>query len=284
MLPLFRERFYVLLRKIGIDRTVLLAILTKLWSIIAAPLTILVVVYKFSPQLQGYYYTFFSVLGFQFLVELGLSNIIIQFASHEWSRLSLDNAGKIVGEGDALSRLQSVAQLFFRWYYFASIVLTLGLMICGYLIFSRSHDGNINWMLPWFSLCVCNGVIFCLIPIWALLEGCNQILKLYSFRFIQGLFLSISLWISVLLGAKLWVVAISYVVSIICAGVFLLYKSKLFLKTLLFSVPAGSRINWRQDILPLQSNHVFHFYVPIEKHKQSNFPYQTPILFWSAFY
>lgn len=247
-----KDRSYMLFRKFGVDRAVLLGILTRLWSIIVGPVTLLFIAYKFSPQLQGYYYTFFSIIAFQFLAELGLSNIIIQFASHEWSRLSLDRTGQIVGEQNALSRLQSLAQFFFRWYCFASIVLTLGLGICGYFIFSKTQDANINWMLPWFSLCVCNGVIFCLIPIWALLEGCNQILKLYSYRFMQGMFLSASLWIAILLGAKLWAVAISNVVIIICACVFLLYKCKILLKTLLFSVPAGPRIDWRQDILPLQ--------------------------------
>jgi len=249
---LLKEKFYILLCKAGVDRAVFWGILTKFWAIIVGPVTLLFVAFRFSPQLQGYYYTFFSIIAFQFLIELGLSSIIIQFASHEWSGLSLDRSGQIIGEKNALSRLQSLAQLFFHWYCFASIVLTLGLGICGYLFFSRNQSADINWMLPWISLCVCNGVIFCLIPIWALLEGCNQILKLYPYRFIQGMFSSLSLWIAILLGAKLWAVAISNVVVIICAGVFLLYKCRMFLKTLLFSVPVGSRINWRQDILPLQ--------------------------------
>lgn len=251
-LNLLKDKFYMLFRKIQLDRAVLLGVSTRLWSIVAGAVSLLLVAYKFSPELQGYYYTFFSIIAFQFLIELGLGNIIIQFASHEWSRLSLDKAGQIIGEREALSRLQSLTQIFFRWYCVASAVLTLGLGICGFFVFSNNQDVNINWILPWFSLCISNGAIFCLIPIWSLLEGCNQILKLYSYRFIQGIFLNVSIWIAILLGARLWAVAISNVVILICAVVFLLYRCRPFLKTLLFSAPAGPRINWYQEIFPLQ--------------------------------
>lgn len=252
ILTLLKDGFYRLFCKFGVDRTVLVGILTRLWSISAGLVTLLFIAYKFSPQLQGYYYTFLSIIAFQFLMELGIGNIIIQFASHEWSRLSFDKAGKIIGEREALSRLQSLAQIFFRWYCVTSIVLALGLGICGFFIFSKNQDTNINWILPWFSLCICNGARFCLIPIWSLMEGCNQVLKLYSYRFIQGIFLSVSLWVAILSGTKLWAVVISNAAILICAGVFILYKCKPFLKTLLLSVPVGPRINWRKEILPLQ--------------------------------
>src|SRR3989338_2896675 len=109
LLAIFKDRSYMLFHKFGVDRAVLLGILTRLWSIVAAPLTMLLIAYKFSPQLQGYYYTFFSMIAFQLFIELGLSNVIMQFASNEWAGLSFDKAGRIVGNKDALSRLQSLA-------------------------------------------------------------------------------------------------------------------------------------------------------------------------------
>jgi len=242
----------MLFHRAGIDRAVLLGILSRFWSIVAGLITLLLVAYKFSPQLQGYYYTFFSIIAFQFILELGFGNNIIQFASHEWSKLSLDNKGKIIGDKESLSRLQSLAQAFFRWYYLASIILTSGLAVCGYLFFSKNNDANINWMLPWFSLCICNGILFCLLPIWSLLEGCNQILKLYIYRLVKAVLLSVSLWIAISLGAKLWAITISSIVIMVSASVFLMWKCRLFLKTLLFTAPSGSIINWRQEVLPLQ--------------------------------
>lgn len=268
----FKNMSYVFLRKIDVDRAVLLGILAMSWRIIAGVGTLLFIAYKFSPQLQGYYYTFSSIIGFQFLLELGLKDIIIQFVSHEWSELSLNENGQVTGKKEALSRLQSMAQIFFRWYCVVSIVLTMGLGICGFFIFSKEQGVNINWMLPWFCLCICNGAIFCLVPIWSLLEGCNQIIKLYSFRLVQAIFLSVALWIAILLNAKLWALVISSAVIFICAGIFLLYKCRVFLKTILFSSPASHRVNWRKEILPLQwrtsvtwliGSFAFNLFVPV---------------------
>lgn len=251
-LTYIRGLTYNLLRKARVDRAVFLGLLARIWGILAGVVTLLVIAYNFSPQLQGYYYTFFSIISFQFLIELGAGNIIIQFASHEWAKLSLDKRGRIVGDKESLSRLQSLARIFLRWYCVASIILTLGLAICGFLIFSKNHDPNISWVLPWFCLCLCNGAVFCLIPIWSLLEGCNQLLKLYSYRLVQAVFLNVSLWIAVLLGAKLWAIVISNVVILICAAGFLLYKCRLFINALLFSPLEGGSIKWSQEILPLQ--------------------------------
>lgn len=246
-----KDRARAMLDKVGVDRAVLWAILTRSWAVITGPISLLLIAFKFSPQLQGYYYTFYSIISFQFLLDLGLSYIIIQFASHEWSKLSLDNAGGIVGEKEALSRLQSLARIFFRWYCFTSIILTLGLGIGGYFFFSRSEAANINWILPWFALCICNGAIFCLIPFWSLLEGCNQVSKIYAYKFIQGIFLSLALWIAIFLGAQLWAMVISNLIILICAGIFLRYKCGAFLKSLFFSKLSGYRVKWHQEILPL---------------------------------
>lgn len=247
-----KNNFLLLTHKADVDQTVLFGILRRFWSIIAGPVTLIFIAHKFSPQLQGYYYTFLSIITFQFLVELGLSNMIIQFASHEWARLSIDRSGKITGDRGSLLRLQSLAQMFFRWYCFASTILIIGLVVSGYWFFSRSQVASINWALPWFSLCFLNGIIFCLVPIWALLEGCNQVATLYTYKFAEGVFLSVSLWISMFLGAQLWAIVISNTVIVISAMVFLNQKYRVFLKTLLFSHQDGAGIKWQEEVFSLQ--------------------------------
>ena len=74
-------------------------------------MTLLVIASYFSPELQGYYYTFNSVLTLQVFVTLGLSAVIVQFAAHEWSKLDLGKRGEIVGDSVALSRLMSLGQI-----------------------------------------------------------------------------------------------------------------------------------------------------------------------------
>lgn len=235
-----------------VNRAVFFALLVKIWTIVAGLVTLLLVATKFSPTLQGYYYSFASVLAFQFFIELGLGNVILQFASHEWSKLSIDKAGQIIGEDEALSRLKSLAQFAVRWYFFASIILTLGLIIGGFFFFSMEKDTTINWILPWFNLCLLNGVVFSLIPIWSLLEGCNQVENVYIYRLIQGICSSISIWAAILSGADLWTASVSSFVTIVCAAGFFLLRYRIFLKTLLFSKPISSSIHWNTEIWPLQ--------------------------------
>ncbi|MCK5608083.1 hypothetical protein KAR91_39750 [Candidatus Pacearchaeota archaeon] len=241
-----------LLVKAEVDRAVFFGLLLKVWSIIAVPMTALLIATQFTPELQGYYYTFGSLLALQVFVELGLGTVIIQFASHEWSKLSLDKTGNIIGDRNALSRLISLANITLKWYLIGGLIVIIGLGIGGYVFFSQSSNLNINWVLPWLTLSVLTGVTICFIPVWSLLEGCNQVTNVYTYRFWQGLFTSLSIWIAILLGAELWTAPISSIVVLICSGVFLRYKYWNFLKILLLSKPTNPRIEWRNEILPMQ--------------------------------
>jgi O-antigen/teichoic acid export membrane protein len=235
-----------------IDRTVVFGILTKVWIMLSAPVTLLLIALYFTPQVQGYYYTFISMLALTIFVELGLSTVIIQFASHEWSKLSIDEAGQIIGDTDALSRLISLARTAVKWYLTGSIIVALGLGIVGYVFFSRKSDSSIGWVSPWLALCFLTAITLGLTPIWSLLEGCNQVVGVYTYRLIQGLFASISIWLAIYLGAGLWAASISSVTGLVCAGIFLRCRYWQFLRTLLLSQPTKQRIRWRLEVLPMQ--------------------------------
>jgi hypothetical protein len=227
-------------------------LLTKLWVFGTGPVTALLIATKLTPETQGYYYTFGTIIALQVFVELGLGTAVRQFASHEWSKLRLDEDGHIRGDQDSLSRLISLSAIAMKWYIIAGLVVVFGLSTTGYIFFSRSPDFQVNWVLPWISLCFLTGLNICLTPIWSLLEGCNQVSRLYTYRFIQGVVVSLSTWLAILLGLKLWVVSVSSIAGLICAAIFLKRKYVFFFKTLLFTSPTGSLINWRDDILPMQ--------------------------------
>lgn len=261
-----------LLKKVEIDRTVIFGILTKVWGVFGGLVTALIMLNKFTPELQGYFYTFMSILALQGFVDLGIGTAVIQFASHEWSQLSFDKGGKIVGNKDSLSRLISLARISLKWFSIASIIGIIGLSAGGIILFSNSTGSTVSWKIPWIVLCFLTGINICLVPIWSLLEGCNQINKVYYYRFLQGVFSSISVWLSILFGAKLWTGVISTFVVIIFA-VFFIYKDYgSFFKKLFYSTPGGKRINWLTEIFPLQwrialsvisGYFVYYFFTPV---------------------
>ena len=75
--------------RFGIDRAVFFTLLGRGWNVGAGLIIIALVAHFLSPELQGYYYTFNSLIALQVFAELGLNFAIIQFASHEMAQLTL---------------------------------------------------------------------------------------------------------------------------------------------------------------------------------------------------
>jgi len=245
-------KIHEFLRRFDIDRAVFFGLLTRIWGLCAGPITAVFIVAYFTPEIQGYYYTFATILALQVFVELGLGTVIIQFASHEWSKLSIDESGHIVGDRDARSRLVSIANIASKWYLFGGIIVIFGLSISGFVFFSDSPAVGVNWIAPWFLLCFMSGITICLVPFWSLLEGCNQVARLYTFRFFQGVLSSITIWTAIILGSELWTASISGIAALFCSIYFLKQRYWTFFKTLLLSKPEGPKIKWRIDMLPMQ--------------------------------
>lgn len=247
-----KARVLSFMRRIDVDRVVLFAILARVWGFAAGPVTALLIVRYFTPTVQGYYYTFGPVLGLQIFLELGIGFAIAQFASHEWANLRIGENGFIVGDPDSLSRLSSLVKFAIKWYSVASIIVVIGLSIGGYVFFSQSPTQNINWQLPWISLCIMTGISFLLIPIWSLLEGCNQVSNVYRFRLVNVLLSSVAIWVSIMLGGLLWTTSIMILAGHVYAAYFLYKHYRNFFRTFYLSKIIGPRLSWVKDILPLQ--------------------------------
>jgi O-antigen/teichoic acid export membrane protein len=238
---------------LGIDRAVFLAITGKIWSMGAGLITTLLVASFFSPELQGYYYTFFSVLALQVFAELGLGIVISSYASHEWAKLAFDQHGQVTGDDDALSRLTSLGRFALRWYLAAGTAVTIALTIGGFFFFGSTGWNQVSvWGGPWIVLCVVTGVNLCFMPIWALLEGCNQISNVYAYRLVQSVASSVAAWLGIYLGAGLWVTSIIGVTAMLAMMVTVGRRYTGFIREIMLGHPKGAHLDWRADILPMQ--------------------------------
>lgn len=241
-----------LFERFEVDRAVFFGLLTRIWGLCAGPVTAILIAMHFTPTLQGYYYTFATILALQIFVELGLGTVIVQFASHEWSKLEMDKSGGISGNCEALAKLISIADIAKKWYLVGGALVTIGLGIGGYIFFSASADRGVGWMWPWLFLCLITGILVCLVPIWSLLEGCNQVAELYTFRFFQGAIGTITTWIAILTGAELWTASIAGIAGLSWSLFFLKRRYWSFLRTLFLSEPSFPKISWHTDMLPMQ--------------------------------
>lgn len=215
-------------------------------------ITTLLIAAWFSPELQGYYYTFNSVLAFQVFAELGLGTVLTSFASHEWAKLAFDRHGRITGDEDALSRLTSLGSFALRWYMAAGVAMTLIFAIGGLYFFGASGDQVPSWRAPWIALSIVTGLNLCVLPVWALLEGCNQVSNVYAYRLIQSVASTVAAWLGLYLGAELWVASIIGVTNLLAMMVTVGRRYRGFLRVILLGRPQGPRFYWRLDILPLQ--------------------------------
>ncbi len=265
----------------GIDRAVLYGLTGRAWNLLSGPVTVLLIAARFSPELQGYYYTFNSLLGLQVFVELGLTTVVMQFASHEWSRLALNpTTGLIEGPADALSRLVAVGRLASAWFGVAAAIAMGGLSIGGYAFFSLSPSHGIAWSAPWLTLCVLSAANLFLLPVFSILEGCNQVSSVYGYRSVQMIVSNIVTWTVMYLGGGLWAAVAAQGTNLAAALVFLGTRYRFFFQPF-FSRPLGHAVSWRRDMLPMQwrlavsylaSYFTFSIFTPLMFH------YQGPVI------
>jgi hypothetical protein len=233
------------LRRAEVDRAVFS------WQLLAEPITLLLIARFFTPELQGFYYTFASLLALQSFVELGLYLVIVNVASHEWAHLHLDETGRIDGDPEARSRLVSLGRLIFVWYAVASIIFVIGVSAVGAIFFARNlHDG-IAWQGPWLAVVGLSGVLLWALPFNSLLEGCGQIATINRFRLQQLVLSSLALWGTLALGGGLWALAIAVGAKVLRDLYLLLVRYRRFFAPFLVR-PTGATIHWRAEIWPMQ--------------------------------
>ena len=81
------------MRFLDLDKAIVFALLLRVWQSVAGVVGLMLIAAFFTAELQGFYYTFSSLLSLQIFVELGLYGVVQTLASREWSRLSLNDDG-----------------------------------------------------------------------------------------------------------------------------------------------------------------------------------------------
>ena len=255
-IPPNRSLLRRLLNRLEVDRAVFYAIASRGWQFIAGPISILVIASFFSPQQQGYFYTFASLMGMQSLVELGLHGVIINVSAHEWSRLQLSPDGSIQGDGDALKRLAGLHRFTTRWYTLLGLVFLLGCGLGGALFLDQSRPDEVAlprmaWLLPWFCVVALNALLLWALSFSSMLEGCNQMIVVNRVRLLQFVSGSFAVWLAMALGWGLWAAVVSVVVRLAWDYWLIAVRYRGFWQSLRTLKPEQG-ISWRDEIWPLQ--------------------------------
>lgn len=243
--------FSKILAKLGVTRAVRWTLLTQGVRLLTGPATMFLMIRYLTADCQGYAYTFGSVLAISIFLEMGFSQNILQFASHEFASLSFEPNGSLTGDPDSYSRLISLGRLSLKYYGVASILFFTSLMVIGNWFFSTSHDVGISWQGPWLLVSVTSALGLFLNPCWSLLEGCNKIPEVEKFRFYSGVLGFLGLTIGLVCGWGLYAVCMNSLVTTILSLLFLSIRWRHFVS--MFLEPSkGPVISWQHEIWPFQ--------------------------------
>ena len=249
-----------LARWAGIDRAVAFAVLARFWQLFTGPVTQMLIILRFTPSTQDYYYAFNNMLGMQVFVELGLHVVLINLTSREWARLSLVE-GKITGDSHSLARLVTLGRMMLRWYLTVAVVFAIVLTIIGTLYFRNIDQRRlaelataetVRWLVPWFCLVLLNGLQLSLLPMTAILEGCHQLGPINRIRLWQGMIGTIVVWALVDSGLGLWALVGSAAVRTLGELYLVRVPYRHFFSAFHGPKQAGVELDWKKEVLPLQ--------------------------------
>ncbi len=239
---------------LGIDDAIANVVMGRLWSLLAGPLSIVLITTRLSPAGQGFYYTFSSILALKILLELGLIYVLMQFAAHEMAGLHW-SGGVVTGDPVKKSRLASLVRLSVRWYSAASLLVVLVVLPVGIYLFSRDPESQrIEWKIPWVMLVVACSASVAVSPFPAIIEGCGKVAEVTRVRLFEGMAVAIGLWAGLLAGLQLYSVVLASLagLAMTCGW---LFRSKIaFFRDLLSQGDgdSGESVDWKREILPLQ--------------------------------
>ena len=179
-----------------IDHHTLYTLVYRFWGVIAGGATILVLPLYITPDAQGYYYTFSSLLALQVFFELGFNQVISLQVSHSYGFFKNDKLD------DGFNDL-----LFFvhRWYLVVCILFLVLVGLGGVLFFSYKNDeATNNWIGIWLLLVIFNALNLWLSPNLAILEGFGKVGQVARLRFLQSFIGFALFWVALNLNFGIW--------------------------------------------------------------------------------
>jgi len=238
-----------------VDRAIVWGVLGRFWALFSGFFTIFLISTFFSPEQQGFYYTFSSILACQIFFELGLSTVLIQFAGAECARLHWLPDGDLAGDPLALCRLLTLTRKSVLWFALASLIFVLVLVPTGMMFFHRAEFTAFPWKLPWILAVVGTAANLFLVPFWGVLSGAGHI-RLANFRaLVGGVVGGIGSWVAISLGQGLMSVFIMTLGSALTGWGLLLLKFPKFLHRIWWHRPLATEqgdFSWVRDIWPMQ--------------------------------
>lgn len=238
----------------GIDRAIAYTVIARGWSVLAGPISLVLIATHLSSEEQGYYYTFASVLGLQIFFDLGLAFVVLQFASHERALLEWTAHGTLEGDAVAKARLASLLRRALTWYGAVTVLIIATMLPIGFVFFGRHQPSGaqVIWQLPWAAVVVVSAGNLLLSPVLALLEGCGLVAEVALLRICQAVTGSLLAWLVLLQHGRLFTAPVLNMVGLLWGLGWCVFRRRTFLADLITLRHQAVAIHWWREVWPFQ--------------------------------
>jgi len=242
-----------LAERFGITRALVYTVLGRSWSVLAGPVSLLFVGRFLTKDEQGFYYTFWSVLGLWVFFDLGLSLIIVQFASHERAAFRIVD-GRIIGEERARQRMASLYRLALRWYGWAGVLMVAIVLPAGLIFFTRYRppDVHVNWVVPWILVVLSTAANVVMGPLASILEGSGMFQDVALMRLLQAMTANVLLWVALIAGGALYAAVVLNGTTALFTATWIFVRHRRFFADLSSFPTGGEDIQWSTEVWPFQ--------------------------------
>jgi O-antigen/teichoic acid export membrane protein len=224
-------------------------LINQFWRLISGPITLLLIPLFLSQEQQGYWYLFGSLSALSVFADLGFSNIVLQFAAHEFAFLHFNKKGFLEGENYYLQKLGSFFRFVIKWISaICSIVFPL-IYIIGILFFIRDNVVKI-YFLPWTIYSVSSLIKFITDSALSFVEGLNKIAIIQNIRFFAAIINTVIVIITLIIGGNIYALAFGMLLSSFFLVISIFNRFRNVLKMIL-DIAKGFKYNWRSEIIPL---------------------------------
>lgn len=215
-------------------------------------LTLIIASRSLSLEAQGYYFTFESIAFLRVVAELGLSQVILQVASHECAFLTIDRDKAVSGDIVARARLAQVLRTALRLYAVIGVLLWIVLSAGGVKFFA-GVTSDVSWKAQWLTLSFFVALHFTsIVPAMAMLEGLGQVAEVMKVRVIETLVSYVALWTVLALGGALWALPVFYITSFTVQFGWLILRRRRLLGSIWQAYDGKHFQLWRSEVLPFQ--------------------------------
>lgn len=245
------SRFKTLARLTGIDRDVAFALTSRVVMAGGQLITLGLISFLMPPIVQGYHFTFLSIIAMNGFLELGFYIVIVNTCAHEWANLQLDETGAVCGSTRSHQRLAALLRFATRWYAVVSSMFVILALVAGSLFFAAQPDIGVSWRTPWAVLVLSAGLQIWANAILSFLEGCSQVAEAYRIRVMALSVGQIAGWTVLAVGGELWTAPVIVGITAVLQVLLVWYRRAPLFRSLFGSAP-GYIIPWRLEIWPLQ--------------------------------